>query len=509
MDPEVIDVNGVVNGSLPKNAIYDKYPDGREYATQRPNLSLTSVASSYSVPAKGRGIYYWNAVSSYVIVNNDTVYYGDYTLPWAQKITAGKLPVTILEIGQYLVILDCENNEGWYVHITAPTILAKITDPNFPPNQTPALQLSGGGCVLDGLLYVMSTDKYIWNSASYDPTTWNAIDFIRAEREEDVGVYLTKHHDHIVAFGARSIEFFYDAGNPVGSPLTRRDDVAYRIGPLDNWSVFSTDDKAYFLGSEKAGAVGLFELSQFIPRKVSNVSVDQFFSIERARFGLNFLLCGFTTGSHHLIFITSYLPTNSSVIEEYTVVYDASIGVFYEYQATIGGVTQFGVISVSSRNSAIEREPSMMFSSGDIGIFDFSFLKLDTTGNGAYFSTTDYISDQSDYLFTVGGNSTNNFEFIVKLPENDAGTVTNKFVERMSVVGTTTSSGQDSSPIYVSWSDDHYRTFSAERPLHTGLNRYLTRGGKFKRRAYQLRYTGSDFLRIEGIELDIRASQYA
>ena len=89
------------------------------------------------------------------------------------------------------------------------------------------------------------------------------------------------------------------------------------------------------------------------------------------------------------------------------------------------------------------------------------------------------------------------------------GSVTNKFLHRLSIVGTTVATGNNNLPLLISWSDDHYHTFSPERPLATGLNRSLTRCGTFRRRAHQIRFFGTDAVRIEGIEIDVKASRYA
>lgn len=508
VDPEQVGGGAITNGVIAKNAIFDKYDDGRVYLTQRPSLSITSMAASFSLPKKGRGICYWNAVSTYIIVLNDTVYYGDYSLPLAAKMTAGRDPVILLEIGAYLVILDAENNQGWYINSATPTTLSSISDADFPCNIANT-HLAGGGVTLDGYLFVMDTNKIIYNSEQYDPTNWNALNFIKAERESDLGIYLTKHHDHIVAMGARSLEFFFDAGNPVGSPLSRRDDVSYRVGPIDRKSVYSSDDKIYFLGSEKIGGVGLFELNQFVPRKVSGPSIDTYFSITRSRSQFDFIVSGYSTGPHNLIFMTSVSPGASTWDPKYTLVYDATNESFTQFDSTVAGIGQFSVVSSTPRSTAIQREPVMIFLSGDIGVFDLTFIKQDSTGSGAYFTTTDYIVNQDDYILNIGGNSIVGFEMIARFGEIDFDSVTNKFINRLSLVGTTTSSAADASPIYVSWTDDHYRTFSAERVISTGINKSIPRLGKCKRRAFQLRYTGTDVLRIEAIELDLRASRYA
>lgn len=509
VDPESAGGGDITNGSLAKNALYSKYPDGRLYATQRPAISIREMASNTpDVPAIGRGIIYWDAVNAYYFVNNDTVYQGGYSSPLGTNITAGRDPVTMLELANYLVILDAENNEGWYIESSAPTTLTQITDTDFPGNMA-NVDMAGGGAVLDGTLYVMDTEGKIYGSEINDPTDWDALNVIGVTREQDTGVYLTKHHDHIVAIGVKSIEFFYNNANPVGSPLERRSDISYRTGATDRKSVYNTGDHIYFFGAERTGTAGLFEINQFTLSKISNDAVDTYLAVTRARTKFDFLVAGATVGEHRLIFITSLAPVSTtSWSPQYTLVYDAENRAFSEFDTSIADISAFSVVATTERSSVDLREATLYFVSGDVGFFDLTFARLDSFGAQAYVDD-DYIVNQDDYIQDIGQDETQTLEFILRFGESDFDMLTNKFGHRLALIGTTTSAGADDTPIKISWSDDHYRTFSTERDLDTGLNRSLTRLGTFRRRAHQLRYTGQDVLRIEAIEMDLRASQFA
>lgn len=508
VDPESTGSGEVTNGAFSKNALYSKYPDGRVYATQRPAISIREKASDTVSDAMGRGVIYWDAVNAYYFVNNDTVYKGGYSSPLGVTLSAGRDPVTMLEIGDYLVILDAENNEGWYIESSADTTLVAISDSDFPGN-IPNVSIAGGGAVLDGTLYVMDTEGLIYGSDINDPTGWDALNVIGVTREQDTGVYLTKHHDHIVAIGVKSIEFFYNNANAVGSPLERRSDISYRTGATDRKSVYNTGDHIYFFGAERTGTTGLFEVTQFSLAKISNDTIDTYMAITRARTKFDFLISGATVGDHRLVFVTSLAPNSTtSWIPQYTLVYDADNQVFTEFETSVADITAFSVVATTERSSVDLREATLIFISGDIGFFDLTFGKLDSYGAQEYVDP-DYIVFQDDYIQDIGQDETVPMEMILLFGEGDLSTVTNKFGYRLSVVGTTTSTGEDQEPIYISWTDDHYRTFSAERELDTGLNRSLTRLGKFRRRAHKLRYVGQDVLRIEALEMDLRASQYA
>lgn len=516
IDPELAGSGAVSKGSIAKNVLYSKYVDNKIYATQRPAINIRGISSLFSLPPMGRGIAYWDAAGAYVIVNNDTVYVGSYSGDLADKISPGRDPVQLLELQDFLVILDYENNEGWYIEASAPNTLLQITDTDFPGN-LPNIEIAGGGAVLDGYLFVMDTKGTIYNSDLNDPTSWDGLNFIASQREEDAGVFLTKHHDHLVAIGTKSIEFFYDAGNAVGSPISPRQDISYITGAIDSKSVFNTGNIIYFIGSEKTGTTSVFKIDQFNLQKVSFDSVDTFLSVTRARTKFDFGVAGATVGDHQLIFITSLAPSEGTVGEatldqwspQFTLVFDSLTQTFVQFETTVSTIQAFSVVGTTERSAVSERESVILFYNGDYGSFDLTFNKQDGASSDPLYVEADYIVNQDDYVQDLGQDETANIEAVILLPESDFGSVTNKFMYRMSVVGTTTANGVDDTPIKVSWTDDHYRTFTEERDLHTGLNRSLTRGGAFRRRAYMLRYTGTDIIRIEGIEVDLRASKYA
>ena len=52
----------------------------------------------------------------------------------------------------------------------------------------------------------MNDDGVIYNSDFNNPTVFPATGFLTAERENDKGVYLAKHHDHIVATCPEGLE---------------------------------------------------------------------------------------------------------------------------------------------------------------------------------------------------------------------------------------------------------------------------------------------------------------
>jgi hypothetical protein len=148
-----------------------------------------------------------------------------------------------------------------YIYDKSSSTLTEITDADHPikagrRSSQGVVYLDGYFFVADGLaVYDKTISSRIYNSAIDDPTTWVATDFISANLEGDPIIAIAKHHNHIVALGAATIQFFYNAGNPSGSPLAPRLDVFHNVGlgtfrsPKNNQYAV-VGDNIYFIGVE-------------------------------------------------------------------------------------------------------------------------------------------------------------------------------------------------------------------------------------------------------------------
>lgn len=527
-DHENNDETFVEGAQYARNVMYDKYPDGRPYATQRPGITITDTPEFTDRQKRGRGAYNWQKKDSSYQVINDTVY-SNYT-EVVGTITAGLNLVFFAETDNELAIIDPENNEGWVIDEF--NVLTKITDSNFPPNQSTAKTLAGGVAWVDGNLYVLDTDGFIWNSNDDDPYTWDALGFINAGRSEDGGIFIAQHATGIAVFGTRSIEFFYNAGNPVGSPLQRRNDLFFLVGAINTNSVSVQGNRVYFLGSEETGTLGLYRLEDFQVQKISTKSDDDLLAEARHVKKLEFFLSGILLRSHQLCFVSGvqsigdglyfadadYIESQGTYVlvdgtdlyaTQFTLVWDETIGQWSNYDSPALEFGGFPVINGTSRLRSKNTVASLLMLNGEIVEFSPSFEPVDKTSVKAYFEPDDYIVNQDDYVLVNGEDASFGIPMSVRLPEYDGGTMTLKFCHRLELVGTTLADGVGNSDIFVSWSDDHYRTVSPKRRLSTSFRQKLSRLGKFKRRSYQIDYDGLEPLRIEGVEMYLRASQYA
>jgi len=512
--PEQYDTNGIIiSSSGTKNMLFTKYSGDKMYGEQRPVLSVTRDPTLNGLSyGTGQGMYYWEGVDDTYIVHNNKVYKGNYSTSLGFVVASnGKCFFTL--VGTQLVITCPETGYGYYIDQATPTILRNITAANWPGTSAASglgKDLAGGAVSLDGYLFVMTTDGIVYNSNLNAVQTWTASDFIEADILSDGGVYLAKHHNHICAIGSNSIQFFSDAGNPVGSPLQVRRDIAYLSGGVDRDSVSESGDSIFFVGRHTTGTAGVFLIEDFRISKVSTDSIDEFLLNSYAvlsdpTFATKFILASSWLSGHLVCFVTEIRMTFEGHLgdAQQTVVFDNTNKIWSEFDTGLSSLNAFEIISAPA--SLLNKNSVSGASQGSVTEVMFA------TG-----VTAEIIAPKKDAgnISLIRDRDTFNSEYIpvpirIITEENDFGTMTDKFAYRLSIVGDTTSNSSDATDIMLSWSDDHHRTFSTPRAISTGINKSIPRLGSFKRRSWKLEYSGLDMLRIEALEIDIRGSKYA
>jgi len=226
--------------------------------TANGNASLTNVSSL-------AGLYVGQRVSGTGIVSGSRI----------ASITA---PSTIL--------LDTPANAtGTGITITRERI-SKILDSDFPSDAT------GQFVELNGRVFVLTRAGRIYQSAINDPQSWGASEFITANQSPDFGVSLFRLKNQIGAVMSNSTQWFYDAGNPSGSVLSRTEQAFSSIGGFyvnsgvtgdDVKTVASTKDMVVYQAGGTGSENGIYMISGgFEPQKISTPSVDKLISDDPA-----------------------------------------------------------------------------------------------------------------------------------------------------------------------------------------------------------------------------------
>lgn len=123
--------------------------------------------------------------------------------------------------------------------------LVQVTDTRYPTSTVP------GVVALGGFLYVMDKSGLIYNCDFNNPQLWPGQNYIGADYEPDGGVAISKYLNYLVAFGTRSIQMFYDAGTPVGSPLLPYLAGNQEFGCEDGLSVINIGGNVYWYGNDQ------------------------------------------------------------------------------------------------------------------------------------------------------------------------------------------------------------------------------------------------------------------
>jgi len=480
---------GVVEAeSYSINTIYDQYDTGAWYATQRPGINIFEDASASVSDARGRGVYWWDSLAtptSY-IVNNDTIYIGSYA-GGTMTISTGVDRVEMFEVGDYLVILDAENNEGWTIHDDgSPTAVAAIS---FPAALT---DLARGGTVLNGKAYVCDhATGDIFESDIEDPTTWGALNFRQAELEPDDAIYVAKHHENVVVLGARTTEFFYDNANPTGSTLNPRTDVSYNTGAVDFNSVWEESDVIFFVGQTESGGIGVYMIDGFQLKKVSTSTIDTFLTSALVTDGIKLVGSGFQAGGRMFYVLTMYnQPTDIEPITTLVLSAGKNLWGFWELAHT--GIDDCPIVAWTP--STDTRAGTGILSNGDLITVGDDFNPQDTTNASAVFEAG---------VFEVGvwsatGASGESIPMEIVPSHTDAGTRRKKTQRDLWVVFDPIDTSEN---ISVSWADDQGKTFTTPRTIDaSNLNARLNKMGSFRQRKFKIQFSGTKQIRIESIE---------
>ena len=471
------------------NIVFDQFQDGKWYATQRPGVNQLADASEDVSDERGRGCYYWDAVGAKYFVNADTVYKTDYTGDLAVTISDGTDRVFIYEAGDYLVIIDQENDEGWYIDSAADTTLVQITDGDFPS------PLARGGAVLNGKLYLMNTSGEIQESDIEDPTSWDSLNFITAEVEPDGGVILSKHHEHIVAIGNRTLEFFYDAGNATGSTLSVRTDIQYDIGAIKADSLAQIGNRIYFVGQDKSGSVGVYMLDNFNLQKVSSETVGTFLTSAVMTDEVDIVGSGFMSGGRDFYMVTTYNIIGDIVPVE-TLVYVSTRGWWGNWDLELPDVDKCPLVDWMPSDTT--RAGEGILSNGDLITIVDDFTPIDVVKSATVYESGIY--ESGIYSATAGYGSNIPFEIITG--DFDGGSPRKKtqgdlWLMHMPI------SAQESVTIAVA--DDQASGYTDGRSLSVyDKDARLNRNGSYRRRNHKVSGSLSKQIRMESLTFPVR-----
>jgi len=470
------------------------YSEGGEvYIRPRNGWEIDTIVLSTGVTAV-RGLFSWNVDGS-VYSAIDSKVYKDTTANAATIVngSASNVYFTSIDTGtQYVVALT---EDKMYTYDTAFTQVA-VTDGDFPTNLVPGI------VSLDGFIFVMDNQGFIYNSNVNDPTAWNPEDFINAEYETDKGVAIHKLGNYVVALGSNTAQIFYNASLSPGSPLRPIKQATRNIGCYDANTVASAEDSMYWVAeSDAPGSLGVVMLQGTTIKKISPPWVDAILDTYRAASGKGLPLSSTNQPAFcyrdrgQLLYVVS---TGSS-----SICYNAINGEWAEWTAVTGGKSN--PIQYST-NGILFGQPDQGYSGSD------SFKCLQQHRNLGATSANTWISVDTN-LEDIGNHNsatfTQNFfaEFypVIITANINLGTRANKFHHILEVIGDKMTS---TSNAVISYSDDDGNTWVAAGTVDMNDFRpQLHALGRFQERVFCIEMEAQQ--RIKALELTVNVGANA
>mgnify|MGYP001226961304 FL=1 len=391
-----------------------------------------------------------------------------------------------------------------------------------------------GIAYLNGYFVVMDEQGVLYNSALDDPENWNALEYTSALNEPGAGKAIAKSGNYIAAFKEWSTEFFYDAKNPVGSPLSPVENGFTLVGCASGESVANVDGALMWVAqSKKHKGRSVYAMRGIEQAKVSTPAVERILNADSLA---TVRAWGARIDGHPCYILTL---VGSGV----TLVLDASTGIWHEWSTlTIGSSVSVSSITRDGTTATVTCATAHGISDGDPvtiagatqtdynGTFQAAYVSATVfaievenspstpaTGtilaypySSSYFKLTHYASANGvdvtlhatdGHLYEIDPDTYQDdgvpVDFFVRTSRLDGGSIRRKKIARISVIG---ESADDSA--MLRFSDDDSATFvSYRRVTLSDTEPNIRRCGAFERRSLEFRHVGNTAPRPEALEL--------
>lgn len=401
------------------------------------------------------GVRVYDSVTGFLLFSPATVLFNDKQIGFTVYQYEDGTQLLIITDGTILATLDSLG------------VTTLIGDPDRPLNHVPY------PVYLNGYLFLGDEKGNISNSKVNDPYTWEASNFITAEAYPDPILALARHGSYIVAFGQTSIQFFYDAANPTGTPLAVYSASTPQIG--FRGGLAQHGDTLYFIGLPNRGNLSVYALTGFKAESLGSSALarrlDTFLTFP------DFIRAGHILAINgHTLY--TWCDRSTAGLQPLDSVFALDIDTKLWTKLEAFGLDTFPARSSILVENFSSTQTLVTFYGGTVF---FRFLPITYRDNGIDFRVQ----------FT-----TKNYDF---------GTRRTKFGARLLL---SADQPATASNCQVSWSDDDYQTWSTPRNVNLA-NRYtqLYALGSFRKRAFRVSYTDNFPMRFTKMELDYSQGQ--
>lgn len=147
--------------------------------------------------------------------------------------------------------------------------LAKIIDADFPTDI-----IGPFGCI-GGWNFIMTESGRVQNSNLNSIVSWTAGDYVSTNFYPDTaraGVWVVGNR--IAAISSSSFEWYYNAGNPSGSPLSPSTELNFNVGAISSRAVCKLEDRLFWVSAPTSGESAIFTLNGSAPQQISNEQLN-------------------------------------------------------------------------------------------------------------------------------------------------------------------------------------------------------------------------------------------
>lgn len=431
--------------------------DNRNFIIKRSGSTplISSVASS-----EIRGQIFWEDQGKFLYCVGTSVYI--YTVSTGVTVTLSSVfTSTTGDVGftEYLydtnAVVMVVSDGTKLVTIDASNTVVPCTDPDMPAHLPYPI-------FLDGYILVVKVGTAdIYNSNLNDPLAWTPGDFISAEMSPDLLKRLCKVNNYVVALGTESAEYFYDAANATGSPLSRNDSPIKINTYLGGLSQYGND--VFYIGKNMGGQPSLFQLKDFKIDEISSPSIIRYLALVTED-SSTWRTSVITMQGHALVLIAA--GTRSYVYD-----LDEKLWSRFAYQGTeIMNIKYVTKVTTSTSNYLV-----FCFKGSNSTVYKFDDTLMQDNGINY---TCQIITEQANF-----------------------GSLNRKTMARFALYADRTPADSN---ILVYWTDNDFQSYQGPKSINMNQDLQSTYIlGSFRQRAFKLTYTGPYILRLQQIEVDI------
>lgn len=437
---------------------------------KRPGISATSYTLNKTSGANNiRGFYY--DVSSnrfYWAVENKVYYVAPNVSATSSLVTTLTTSTGYVGFCEFLrssdgkrFVVFSDGVELWLDEIGGTA--TKVTSVDMPTPHIPQ------PVQLDGYIFVAPVDSNeLYNCVNDDPFSWVAGDFISAEMVGDYINKLANNRNYIVAFGAGSLEIFWNAAVDSGSPMKRNESGFKSVGYVTGLCQIA--DILYFIGQDKNKNVSVYKLDGFKLERISDEVVDR--SLQNITSTDNVKAQTLLDRDGYSLSIDGH-TFYTIVTGQTTWVYDIDEKMWYEWKG-----------------------------SDNVGL---NLQAVWSMFNGAQYVAVGGQTNISIMAPNIYQDFNTNYTCRYITQDNIFGTMNWKTCNRL-IIQADMHNHVGTSNLQVSWSDNDWADGGTSGPWNVNLfssSPYITRLGRFRNRSFKLEYTDNYPLRLKQMELEL------